>query len=140
MYGTREELCVQLENMFTFDEPLTLLIWTEEGVSVACRECQTEPDEAEIHEVMQAMGAIKMSDYRREGITNATVCDLLARQRETANRQISVPAALLARVLRDYESELEHRTGVAWEAGHAEPESVKAARNDVYALKDALAA
>ncbi len=31
MYGTREELCVQLENMFTFDEPLVLLIWTEEG-------------------------------------------------------------------------------------------------------------
>ena len=28
MYGTREELCVQLENMFTFDEPLVLLVWT----------------------------------------------------------------------------------------------------------------
>lgn len=34
MYGTREELCVQLENMFTFDEPLVLLVWTEEGISI----------------------------------------------------------------------------------------------------------
>jgi hypothetical protein len=33
MYGTREELCVQLENMFTFDEPLVLLVWTEEGLA-----------------------------------------------------------------------------------------------------------
>jgi hypothetical protein len=48
MYGTREELCVQLENMFTFDEPLVLLVWTEEGISVACREAQPEPDGAEI--------------------------------------------------------------------------------------------
>lgn len=38
MFGTREELCVQLENMFTFDEPLILLVWTEEGVAAACRE------------------------------------------------------------------------------------------------------
>lgn len=44
MYGTREELCVQLEKMFTFDEPLVLLVWTEEGISVACREAQPEPD------------------------------------------------------------------------------------------------
>ena len=55
MYGTREELCVQLENMFTFDEPLTLLIWTEEGISVACRENQPEPDVAEIRAVMKTI-------------------------------------------------------------------------------------
>ncbi|HGL4399433.1 TPA: hypothetical protein ACKE7Y_004060 [Enterobacter hormaechei] len=53
---------------------------------------------------------------------------------------MSVPAALLARVLRDYECELEHRAGMAWEAGWPEPDSVKEARNDVYALKDALVA
>lgn len=140
MYGTREELCVQLENMFTFDEPLVLLVWTEEGISVACREAQPEPDGAEIREVMKALGEMKMADYRRDGVTNTTVSDLLARQREAANRQVSVPAVLLSRVLRDYERELEHRAGQAWEAGRPEPESIREARNDVGALKDALAA
>ncbi|EPZ8357710.1 DUF1380 family protein [Enterobacter hormaechei] len=61
MYGTREELCLQLENMFTSDEPLVLLVWTEEGISVACRETQPEPDEAEIRAVMKALGEMKMT-------------------------------------------------------------------------------
>lgn len=116
MYGTREELCVQLENMFMSDEPLVLLVWTEEGISVACRETQPEPDEAEIRAVMKALGEMKMTQYRQEGVNNLTVSDLLTHQREAANRQVSVPAALLARVLRDYECELEHRAGMAWEA------------------------
>lgn len=140
MYGTREELCVQLENMFTFDEPLVLLVWTEEGIKVACREAQPKPDEAEIRVVMKALGEIKMTQYCQEGVTNLTISDLLTRQREMANRLVSVPAVLLSRVLRDYECELEHRAGMAWEAGRPEPDSVKEARNDVYALKDALAA
>lgn len=140
MYGTREELCVQLENMFTSDEPLVLLVWTEEGISVACREAQPEPDGAEIRAVMKALGEMKMTQYRQEGVNNLTISDLLTRQRETANRLVSVPAVLLSRVLRDYECELEHRAGQAWEAGRPEPASIQEARNDVYALKDALAA
>lgn len=92
MYGTREKLCVQLENMFTFDESLTLLIWTEEGINTACREALPGPDETEIRAVMIVIGAMKMADYRREGVTNQSVSDLLIRQREAANRLVSVPA------------------------------------------------
>lgn len=88
MYGTREELCVQLENMFTFDEPLVLLVWTEEGISVACREAQPEPDGTEIRNLMKAIGEMKMTQYRQEGVNNQTVSDLLARQREAANRHL----------------------------------------------------
>lgn len=118
MYGTREELCVQLENMFTFDEPLVLLVWTEEGVSLACREAQPEPDGAEIREVMKALGEMKMTQYR----------------------QVSVPAVLLSRVLRNYECELENRIGMDWEAGRQEPESVRNELDNVRALQEALAA
>ncbi|MDY3590268.1 hypothetical protein RJR36_23430 [Enterobacter asburiae] len=81
--------------MFTFDEPLVLLVWTEEGISVACREAQPEPDGAEIRNLMKAIGEMKMTQYRQEGVNNLTVSDLLARQREAANRQVSVPAVLL---------------------------------------------
>ncbi|MEX1760379.1 DUF1380 family protein [Escherichia coli] len=140
MYGTREELCVQLENMFTFDEPLVLLVWTEEGVSVACRESQPEPDGAEIREVMKALGEMKMTQYRQEGVNNLTVSELLTRQREAANRQVSVPVVLLSRVLRNYEYELENRIGMAWEAGRQEPESVRNELNNVRVLQEALAA
>ena len=140
MYGTREELCVQLENMFTSDEPLVLLVWTEEGISVACREAQSEPDGAEIREVMKALGEMKMTQYRQQGVNNLTISDLLTRQREAANRQVSVPAVLLSRVLRNYECELENRIGIAWEAGRQEPESVRDELNNVRALQETLAA
>ena len=140
MYGTREELCEDLENMFTSDELLVLLVLTEEGISVACREAQPEPDGAEIREVMKALGEMKMTQYRQEGVNNLTISDLLTRQREAANRQVSVPAVLLSRVLRNYECELENRIGMAWEAGRQEPESVRDELKDVHALQETLAA
>ena len=139
MYGTRKELCMQLENMFTTDEPLILLVWTEEGIAQACREHHPAPDEAEIRALMKAIGKRSMTDYRQAGVTSAGVSELLSRQRE-ASRLVSVPAALLSRVLRDYERELGHRAGEAWDTGRAEPPSVQEARNDVYRLKEALAA
>jgi hypothetical protein len=74
------------------------------------------------------------------GVNNLTVSDLLTRQREAANRQVSVPAVLLSRVLRNYECELENRIGMAWEAGRQEPESVRNELNNVRALQEALAA
>lgn len=139
MYGTREELCVQLKKMFTRDEPLILLVWTEEGIREACREHHQAPDETEVRALMKAIGERKMADYHRSGMTCAGVSELLTRQREAAV-QVSVPAALLSRVLRDYARELEHRTSQAWEAGAPETESVKQARSDVLALTEALAA
>ena len=83
---------------------------------------------------------MKMTQYRQEGVNNLTVSDLLARQREVANRQVSVPAVLLSRVLRNYECELENRIGMAWEAGRQEPESVRNELKDVHALQETLAA
>jgi len=140
MFGTREELCVQLENMFTFDEPLTLLVWTEEGVSVACRESGQHPDEKEDWSLMKTIGDMPMAKYRREGITCDRVCELLMQQREEENRQVSVTATLLSRVLKRYASDLENLVGHAWEAGRQEPDSLRDALRDVHSLQEQLAA
>lgn len=140
MFGTREELCVQLENMFTFDEPLILLVWTEEGVSVACRESGQHPDEKEVWSLMKAIGDMPMAKYRREGITCDRVCELLMQQRKEENRQVSVTATLLSRVLKRYASDLENRVGHAWEAGRQEPDSLRDALRDVHSLQEQLAA
>ena len=139
MYGTREALCVQLKKMFSRDEHLILLVWTEEGIREACRDHHPAPDETEVRALMKAIGERKMADIHQTGVTGAGVSELLTRQREAAV-QVSVPAALLSRVLRVYEWELEQRAGQAWEAGRTEPLSVQEARNDVYRLKEALAA
>ena len=138
MYGTRENLCLELERMFTDDEPLTLLIWTEEGVYTACRE--ERPADSEIRALMKEIGSLPMDTYRRDGVTNDGVVKMLTRFREDERRQVCVPALLLSRVLSLYESELENLIGQAWEAGRTTPESVQHALNDVHNLQDLLAA
>lgn len=87
---------------------------------------------------MKAIGEMKMTQYRR-GVNNLTVSDLRPSV-EVANRQVSVPAVLLSRVLRNYECELENRIGMAREAGRQEPESVRNELKDVHALQETLAA
>ncbi|EPL4527096.1 hypothetical protein QCK34_004523 [Enterobacter asburiae] len=49
-----------------------------------------------------------------------------------------VPAALLMRVLRRQEGDLENLVGQAWEAGRPTPESLKQALHDVRMLMERI--
>lgn len=138
MYGTREALCDELARMFTPDEPLSLLIWTEEGVHTACRELH--PTDEEITALLETIGSNTMNVYRREGVTDASVYDLLVRHREAVNRQVTVPAQVLSRLVRDAERELIHQEGLAWEAGGSTPARIRQGMADVEVLKALLAA
>jgi len=68
MYGTREALCVQLKKMFSRDEHLILLVWTEEGIREACRDHHPAPDETEVRALMKAIGERKMADIHQTGV------------------------------------------------------------------------
>lgn len=116
MYGTREALCEELARMFTHDEPLALLVWTEEGIHSACRELR--PTDDEITALLETVGNSDMKVYRREGVTDASVCDLLTRHREAVNRQVMVPAQVLSRLVHDAERELVHQEGRADTRAH----------------------
>lgn len=138
MFGTREALCKELERMFTHDEPLALLIWTEEGVHVACRELS--PTDEEITAIQEVIGNTAMGTYRSEGVTSASVRDLLVRHREAINREVTVPATVLARLVLDAERELYHQEGLAWEAGKPASARINQGREDVELLKKLLSA
>lgn len=138
MFGTREALCRELERMFTDDEPLVLLVWTEEGVRWACRELS--PADEEISSIQEVIGNTDMTVYRREGVTDEQVCGLLTRHRDAINRQVSVPADRLSRLLQDAERELIHLEGMAWEHGGPTPARIKQGLADVEALKILLTA
>lgn len=138
MYGTREALCDELARMFTPDEPLALLVWTEEGIHTACRELH--PTDEEITALLETIGSNTMNVYRREGVTDASVYDLLVRHREAANRQVMVPAQVLSRLVRDAERELNHQEGLAWEADRPTPARVRQGMADLEVLKALLAA
>ncbi|WP_058912041.1 DUF1380 family protein [Entomohabitans teleogrylli] len=138
MYGTREALCYELARMFTPDEPLSLLVWTEEGIHTACRELR--PTDEEITALLATIGNNTMNVYRRDGVTEASVYDLLVLHCEAVNRQVMVPAQVLSRLVHDAERELIHQEGLAWEAGGATPERIRQGMADVKVLKALLAA
>ncbi|SNY79765.1 DUF1380 family protein [Enterobacter sp. CC120223-11] len=136
MFGTREALCKELERMFTHDEPLELLIWTGEGVHVACRELS--PTDEEITAIQEVIGNTAMGTYRNEGVTSASVCDLLVCHREAVNREVTVPVTVLTRLLHDAERELQHQDGLARESGKGTPRRIQQRLEDVAALKALL--
>lgn len=138
MYGNRKALCDELTRMFTPDEPLSLLIWTEEGIHTACRELQ--PTDEEITALLEMIGGNTMDVYRREGVTDASVYDLLVRHREAVNRQVTVPAQILTRLMHDAERELNRQEGLAWETGSPTPAHVCQGMADLEMLKALLAA
>lgn len=138
MFGTREELTAELDRMFTPDEPLALLVWTEEAVRFACRE--DKPDDQEIRYLLKAIGAGDMDTYRESGVTNARLREDLNTAREESRREISVPAAILLRLLNKLESDLIHEEGLTWDNGRAASKRQIQAMDDVHALRVRLAA
>lgn len=136
MYGTRITLCHELERMFTPDEPLALLVWTEEGIRSACGNLR--PDDDEVSCLLEVIGNTRMDEYRRDGMTDASVTDLLMRHRQAVNRQVTVSAEVLSRVVRSFERELVHQEGLAWEAGSGASERLCQSMADVEKLKALL--
>lgn len=113
MFGYREALCTELEKMFAPDEKITLLVWTEESVRVACSE--DKPTDEEVMLLLETIGSVDMECYREEGVTNAGLREVLESVREEAhqNRQVAVPAFVLERVLKKLERGLVQEEGVA---------------------------
>jgi len=140
MFGYREELCIELEKMFAPDEKITLLVWTEESVRVACGE--DKPTDDEVMLLLETIGSVDMACYREEGVTNAGLREVLENVREEAhqNRQVAVPAFVLELVLKKLERGLVQEEGVAWENGHQTPKAVELAWHDIGELKALLAA
>ena len=137
MYGTREEVCDELARMFTPDEPLALLLWTEGGTEAACS--GLKPANEEIHAVMAAIGQIPMEEYRLYGVTSDTARGLLQQHREAVTRQVSVPGMILARLLCRLERDLIAQESDAWDAGHAVPDTIRCAREDIFTLRQHIA-
>ncbi|MEX6059358.1 hypothetical protein AB6G67_23115 [Enterobacter hormaechei] len=80
---------------------------------MACREAQPEPDGTEIRNLMKAIGEMKMTQYRQEGVNNLTVSDLRP-SAGSGKPSGECSGGTLSRVLRNYECELENRIGMAW--------------------------
>lgn len=118
MYGRRQELCNELENMFAPEESLALLVWTEDSIQEICFFNNESPvTEDESRGVLSLIGRTPMSEYQKQGISAASVSGLLARHRADVDRKVEVPAQVLAALVNWTERELIARESEAWAVG-----------------------
>jgi len=141
MYGRRIELCQALENMFAPEEPLALLVWTEDSVEEVCAFNNEHPvTEEEIRGVLVRIGRTPMNEYQKNGISAASVSDLLACERTEADRRVEVPVRTLAALVDWAERELIARESEVWDAGAATPESIGQCNQNISLLKQLMGA
>ncbi|WP_373964365.1 DUF1380 family protein [Kosakonia sacchari] len=97
MYGTVNALCAKLTEKYTPDEPLALIVWTKEDVLACLDEYGVTGDMA-----ARIVGLIAGLDGVHEcGVGLDTLICLLEnlREEEARQREISVPAAALEKVM-----------------------------------------
>lgn len=119
MYGTRNELTARLAQMYPGDEAIALFVWDTD-----CVKTQDEAmSDSEAAEVLALIGHMPAEVWQEEGSTFATVQSLLARCREE-ERQIRVPAVLLARLVLAVEQSLCPQEWAVRDADQPVPEAV----------------
>jgi hypothetical protein len=74
MYGTRKELNKKLKRAFGDNEKFALLIWTRETIAGAAEDMT----EQEAESILEQIGSTGGGDHAEEGISFATVLELLA--------------------------------------------------------------
>lgn len=137
MYGTRKQLTGELKQMFAADEPLALLVWTEESVKMLG--ASRGICDAEAARILVAIGEIAMSDYQTNGVSLDTVRRLLNSIR-TEKRPIAVPANLLESLLTSAEQWLEMEKHIAQDEQAPLTDVVTQALADVNRVRQLLAA
>ncbi|MEM0800745.1 DUF1380 domain-containing protein [Escherichia coli] len=122
MYGTCETLCRELEAKYPGDTPLMLVIWSPEEIQALADGMEISLTDHEIRAVLARMEDIPEDQRTESGISSAAVMEIISNVSE--NRQVTVPAELLASLIQTAEQALWKREWAARDNGLAVPECV----------------
>lgn len=118
MYGTCETLCRELTAKYPGYTPLMLVIWSPEEIQALADGMEISLNDHEIRTVLA-----RPEDQRIEsGISSAAAMEIISNVSE--NRQVTVPAELLASLIQTAEQALWKREWAARDHGLAVPECV----------------
>ena len=118
MYGTCETLCRELAAKYPGDTPLMLVVWSPEEIQALADGMDISLSDHEIRTVLA-----RLEDIPEEsGISSAAVMEIISNVSE--NRQVTVPAELLASLIQTAEQALWKREWAARDNGLAVPECV----------------
>ncbi|HAX4222188.1 TPA: DUF1380 domain-containing protein, partial [Escherichia coli] len=115
MYGTCETLCRELAVKYPGDTPLMLVIWSPEEIQALADGMEISLTDHEIRTVLARMEDIPEDQRTESGISSAAVMEIISNVSE--NRQVTVPAELLASLIQTAEQALWKREWAARDNG-----------------------
>ncbi len=104
MYGTCETLCRELAAQYPGDAPLMLVVWSPEEIQALADGMDISLSDHEIRAVLARMEDIPEDQRTESGISSAAVMEIISNVSE--NRQVTVPAELLASLIQTAEQAL----------------------------------
>ncbi len=122
MYGTCETLCRALAAKYPGDTPLMLVIWSPEEIQALADGMDISLSDHEIRTVLARLEDIPEDQRIESGISSGVAMEIINNVRE--NRQVTVPAELLASLIQTAEQALWKREWAARDYGLAVPECV----------------
>nr|WP_250665568.1 DUF1380 family protein [Escherichia coli] len=122
MYGTCETLCRELAVKYPGDMPLMLVIWSPEEIQALADGMDISLSDHEIRTVLARLEDIPEDQRTESGISSGVAMEIINNVSE--NRQVTVPAELLASLIQTAEQALWKREWAARDNGLAVPECV----------------
>ena len=122
MYGTCETLCRELAAKYPGYTPLMLVIWSPEEIQALADGMDISLSDPEIRTVLARLEDIPEDQRIESGISSAAAMEIISNVSE--NRQVTVPAELLASLIQIAEQALWKREWAARDHGLAVPECV----------------
>ncbi|CAM7134681.1 hypothetical protein ECP030526011_3137 [Escherichia coli P0305260.11] len=116
MYGTCETLCRELAVKYPGDMPLMLVIWSPEEIQALADGMDISLSDHEIRTVLARLEDIPEDQRTESGISSGVVMEIISNVSE--NRQVTVPAELLASLIQTAEQALWKRVRCTGNSGH----------------------
>lgn len=101
MYGTCEILCRELAAKYPGDTPLMLVVWSPEEIQALADGMDISLSDHEIRTVLARLEDIPEDQRIESGISSGVAMEIINNVRE--NRQVTVPAELLASLIQTAE-------------------------------------
>ncbi|EHM7432735.1 TPA: DUF1380 family protein [Escherichia coli] len=115
MYGTCETLCRELAAKYPGDTTLMLVIWSPEEIQALADGMEISLTDHEIRTVLARLEDIPEDQRTESGISSGVAMEIINNVRE--NRQVTVPAVMLEKVMALAGSEMKRLYAVGSENG-----------------------
>jgi len=135
MYGTRQHVCAQLEEGFSADTPLALLIWSTDDMAAFAEGWDLLLNDEEVREVLAKIGAI--DDHHLNGVGADLAGNLLNEVKDELH-QVTLPASLLTRVVTLAEQAIWPKEWQSRDENREIPEGMQHKLNDLIQIRKLL--